>query len=144
MVSRGWREGSTAEWRRKARCAFPARIFETARSQRRVRDGGDGGRGHGAVGEWGRRRRNYPWAPIYKPRAVTAHYRAVTGEAWDRVWAEERLRGWWPHDRPHRGPQNGNRQPRIFCAGQRENRGVVGGQVGLALECAGALFGGSG
>ena len=38
------------EWRRKARCAFPARFFETARLQRRVLDGGDGDRGHGAVG----------------------------------------------------------------------------------------------
>ena len=50
MASRWWREGSTAEWRRKARCAFPARFFETARSQRQVLDGGDGGRAHGAMG----------------------------------------------------------------------------------------------
>ena len=77
-------------------------------------------------------------------RALTAHYRAVIGKARDRVRVSARLRGWWPHDRPHRGPRSGNRQPRIPCAGQRENRGVVGGQVGLALECAGALFGGSG
>ena len=98
-------------------------------------------RSSGRVGE---KKKKLPWAPIYNRVRLTAHYRTVAGEAWDRVWAEERLRGWWPHDRPHRGPQDGNRQRRIFCAGQRENRGVVGGQVGQVLKCAWALFGGSG
>ena len=49
-------EGSATGWRRKARCASPARFFETTRLQRRVFEGGDGGRAHGAMGaeQWAR------------------------------------------------------------------------------------------
>ena len=119
------REGSVASRWRQAQRAYSgagrrsAAARNDAAERRRVLrcgkvlDGGDGGSGTERCAMEEEDDEVTP-GPLFISRvrlrrALTAHYRAVIGKARDRVRVSARLRGWWPHDRPRREPQSGNR-----------------------------------